>query len=93
MKRFFKEDLNMERKHVESKELEALSDDMFDDEIGLEDAIEDQKFAEKVRTLKRNLTKLTPKKNKKLRNYGVPMIRPNTTVEELVDIVNRIALS
>ena len=83
----------MEHKEVVSKELGSLSGENLDEEVGLEDAIEDQKFAEKVRNLKRNLTKLTAKKNKKLRNFGVPMIRPNTTVEELVDIVNRIALS
>jgi hypothetical protein len=62
------------------------------DDIILEEEI-DPRFVEKVRTLKRALPKLTSKRNKKLRQYGVETIRGNNTVEDLIDALMRITQS
>jgi hypothetical protein len=47
----------------------------------------DEQFAVKLRGLRQGLAQLASKKNKKLRQYGIDMIRPNSTVEELIDAV------
>jgi hypothetical protein len=62
------------------------------DEIEIEEEV-DPRFVEKVRSLKRSLPKLTSKKKRKLRQYGVEMIRGNNTVEDLVDALMRITQS
>jgi uncharacterized protein with PIN domain len=54
---------------------------------------EDPQFAQKVRDLKTVMNKLTSRKNKRLKQYGIAeMIRPNDTVEKLVDALRRCAV-
>jgi len=50
----------------------------------------DEQFASKVRSLKTQMSKLTQKKRKRLKQFGVGVIRPSTTVEGLVDILTKI---
>lgn len=52
--------------------------------------VEDPKFIEKVRTLRTTLTKLNQKKRRKLNQYGIGLIRPTATVEDLVDALMKI---
>jgi hypothetical protein len=69
------------------KRLTAQEEDVFEEEEI------DPRFVEKVRTLKRSLPRLTSKKKRKLRQYGVEMIRGNSTVEDLVDALMKVVNS
>ena len=52
---------------------------------------EDPQFAQKVRDLKQVMQKLTNKKNRRLKQFGISdMIRPSNTVEDLVDVLRRV---
>ena len=59
------------------------------DDKGEED-VEDPKFNEKIRTLKTTLMKISQKKRRRLQQYGIGLIRPNATVEDLVDALLKI---
>ena len=63
--------------------------DMLLEEDGDTEEI-DPRFIEKVRALKMSLPKLTQKKNRKLRQFGIGVIRPNSSVEDLVDALSRV---
>jgi hypothetical protein len=52
--------------------------------------VEDPKFVEKIRTLRTTLTKVNQKKRRRLQQYGIGLIRPNATVEDLVDALLKI---
>ncbi len=65
---------------VLAKELTAAEDDEGVDE----------QFASKVRGLKTQLSKLAPKKRRRLKQYGIGVIRPSATVEELVNALTKI---
>ena len=67
-------------------EIEVVEDELVEEEI-------DPRFVEKVRALKRSLPKLTSKKRRKLRQYGVEMIRGNNTVEDLVNALMKVVSS
>ena len=55
-----------------------------------EEVVEDPQFAQKVRNLKQVMQKLNNRKNRRLKQFGiVDMIRPNDTVETLVDALIR----
>lgn len=51
---------------------------------------EDPKFNEKIRTLKTLATKLSMKKRRRLQQFGIGLIRPNATVEDLVDALLKV---
>jgi len=55
-----------------------------------EDEEVDEKFAAKVRGLKSQMSKLTQKKRRRLKQFGIEIIRPNSTVEDLVDALSKI---
>ena len=55
-----------------------------------EEEVEDPKFVEKLRTLRSTLTKLSQKKRRRLQQFGIGLIRPNATVEDLVDALMKI---
>lgn len=52
--------------------------------------VEDPKFNEKIRTLRTMATKLSMKKRRRLQQYGIGLIRPNATVEDLVDALLKV---
>jgi len=54
--------------------------------------VEDPKFVEKIRNLRQVLTKLSQKKRRRLQQFGIGLIRPNATVEDLVDALMRVAV-
>jgi len=55
-----------------------------------EEVVEDPQFAQKVRNLKQVMQKLNNRKNRRLKQFGiVDMIRPNDSVETLVDALIR----
>ena len=53
--------------------------------------VEDPKFNEKIRTLRTTLVKISQKKRRRLQQYGIGLIRPNATVETLVDALLKIS--
>jgi non-homologous end joining protein Ku len=57
-----------------------------------ESDVEDPKFVEKIRNLRQVLTKLSQKKRRRLQQFGIGLIRPNATVEDLVDALMRVAV-
>ncbi len=79
-----------EAKKVVAKELLVLAKEIaaFDDEPMVEE--EDPRFAEKVRTLRQSMPVIGRKKNKRLRAFGVGLIRPNDTVESLIDALLKV---
>ena len=54
-----------------------------------EDVVDEQ-FVQKVRGLRQNLTKLAPKKSRRLKQFGIELIRPGDTVEDLVNALMKI---
>ena len=50
----------------------------------------DEAFASVVRGLRSKLNKLAPKKNRRLRQYGVGMIKQSGTVKDLVDALAKV---
>ena len=50
----------------------------------------DPKFVEKVRNLKKALSRLASKKKRKLGQYGVGIIKATNTVEDLVDALMKV---
>jgi non-homologous end joining protein Ku len=54
--------------------------------------VEDPKFMEKIRNLRQVLTKLSQKKRRRLQQFGIGLIRPNATVEDLVDALMKVAV-
>ncbi len=50
----------------------------------------DEAFASTVRGLRSKLTKLAPKKNRRLRQFGIGIIKPNGTVKDLVDALSKV---
>jgi uncharacterized protein with PIN domain len=78
---------------VVAKELVAVARELA--LLGADDGDEgeDPQFAQKVRDLKAVMSKLNSRKNKRLKQYGqAEMIRPNDTVEKLVDALRRCAV-
>jgi hypothetical protein len=67
-----------------AKQLIGLAKNLVAAEDEDED-VEDPKFMEKIRTLKTLATKLGMKKRRRLQQFGIGLIRPNATVEDLVD--------
>ncbi len=53
--------------------------------------VDDPKFNEKIRTLRTTLVKISQKKRRRLQQYGIGLIRPNATVETLVDALLKIS--
>jgi len=51
----------------------------------------DPRFVEKVRDLKTQLPRLASKKNRRLSQYGIGVIRSRDTVEDLVDALRKVA--
>ena len=51
----------------------------------------DPKFVETVRALKTSLPRLTSKKNRKLNQYGIGVIKGTNTVEDLVNALMQVA--
>lgn len=54
------------------------------------DGEEDAAFIQRVRGLRQKLNKLGPKKRRKLNQYGIGMIRPSGTVEDLVGALEKV---
>lgn len=83
-----------EAKKVVAKELLVLAKEIaaFDDEpVGsMVEEVEDPRFAEKVRTLRQSMPVITRKKNKRLRQFGIGLLRPNDTVESLIDALLKV---
>ena len=82
----------MER-DVLAKQLIVLAKSLAGEETGAEDTedtADDPKFNEKIRNLRTLATKLQQKKRRRLQQYGIGLIRPNSTVEDLVDALLRV---
>ena len=60
-----------------------------EDEIVDEEEI-DENFVQRVRALRQQLTKLAPKKRRRLKQFGIELIRPGDTVEDLVNAIGKI---
>jgi len=70
-----------------AKELLALANALVAEEESEE---MDQKFLDKIKELKQFASKLGPKKAKRLNTFGVGVIKPTATVEELVDALRKV---
>jgi len=75
---------------VVAKQLVMLAKGILAAEPEGEEDVEDPKFNEKIQTLKTTLTKIRAKKRRQLRQFGIGLIRPNSTVEDLVDSLLKI---
>jgi len=71
-----------------AQKLVRIADMLLEGDVVEEEV--DPRFIEKVRALKMSLPKLTQKKNRKLRQFGIGVIRPNSSVEDLVDALSRV---
>lgn len=80
-----KEDM---RKIVASELIKVA--EMLGDFEGTESTEADPAFVEKLREVRQQMTRLAPRKNKKLRQFGIGLIRPSDTVEDLVNVLSTI---
>ena len=55
-----------------------------------DDGVEDPRFIEKIRNLKKSMSKLSSKKKRKLNQYGIGVIKGNNTVEDLVNALSKV---
>lgn len=55
-----------------------------------EEETEDPKFIEKIRNLKKSMSKLSSKKKRKLNQYGIGVLKGNNTVEDLVNALSKV---
>ena len=81
--------MNREAKLIAAKKCLDLARDLIAEDEGVEDA-EDQAFTQRVRGLKTKLNKLGQKKRRKLTQFGIGTIRPNSTVEDLVGALEQV---
>jgi len=51
---------------------------------------QDEAFASRIRNIRTRMNKLSQKKRRKLNQYGVGIIRPNSTVEDLVGALEKV---
>jgi len=73
-----------------AQKLVRIADMLLEGDVDVVEEEVDPRFIEKVRALKMSLPKLTQKKNRKLRQFGIGVIRPNSSVEDLVDALSRV---
>ena len=64
---------------------------LFEDE-DMELEMEDPAFASKVRALKMALPSIGRRKNQRLMRFGIGMIRPNATVEDLINALLQVGV-
>ena len=50
----------------------------------------DQAFTQRVRNIKTQITRLGPKKKRRLKQFGVGLIRPTATVEDLIGALEQV---
>jgi len=79
----------MEKRIVVAKQLLALAKKLVAED---EEEVVDEAFRSKLMGLKTKLLKLAPRKSRRLRNFGIDVtLRPgSTTIEDLVNVLNRI---
>ena len=77
------------QKNKVAKELLVIARSLVADNDDEADVV-DPKFNEKIRTLRQSLVKISQKKRRRLQQYGIGLIRPNATVETLVDALLRV---
>jgi sugar-specific transcriptional regulator TrmB len=80
----------MDKRELVAKELLLMAKQFLAVEPDEEGDVEDPKFNEKIRTLRTTLTKINQKKRRRLQQFGIGLIRPNATVEDLVDALLKI---
>ena len=51
---------------------------------------DDPRFIEKIRGLKKDMSKITSKKKRKLNQYGIGVLKGNNTVEDLIDALSKV---
>lgn len=84
-----KEETSMDRKMIASELVRIAGILAAAEDEGEEQ--EDPQFAQIVRDLKQNMQKLTNKKSRRLKQFGISdMIRPNNTVEDLINVLRRV---
>lgn len=83
--------MNRERRLMAAKQLLALAKQLTAapaDEEG-DDAVDEQ-MAGRIRNIRMKLNKLGQKKTRKLNTFGVEIIRPSDTVEDLIGAVEKV---
>lgn len=81
----------MDKRKMVAQELLVLAKSLLAVDPEPEDVdVDDPKFNEKIRTLRTTLTKINQKKRRRLQQFGIGLIRPNATVEDLVDALLKI---
>ena len=81
----------MDKRKMVAQELLVLAKSLLAIKKDEEVETEDPKWAEKIQTLKQGLSVVRSKgKRKQLRQFGIPLIRPTATIEELVDALLKI---
>ena len=55
-----------------------------------EEEEEDPRFIEKIRNLKKMMSKLGSKKKRRLNQYGIGVIKGNNTVEDLINALSKV---
>ena len=80
--------MDKETRVMVAKKLIRLADMMMESEV--EEEI-DPNFVAKVRALRQVLPRLAQKKRRKLRQFGIGLIRPNDNVESLIDALMAVA--
>jgi hypothetical protein len=84
----------MDKRKMVAQELLVLAKSLLAVEEPVEESdVDDPKFNEKIRNLRTTLTKINQKKRRRLQQFGIGLIRPNATVEDLVDALLKITMA
>ena len=83
------EEVEMEKRLMVARKLLALAREIESQDEEEEDVV-DEAFAAKVRTIKTKMSQLARMKNRRLKQFGIGILRPSSRVEELVDALIKI---
>jgi hypothetical protein len=78
--------MNREKRIMAAKRFLVLARQLMAEGQGEEGEgdVQDEQFAARIRNLRTKMNKLGQKKRRKLNQYGITMLRPSDTVEDLV---------
>jgi hypothetical protein len=79
----------MDEKTMVAKELVKVASLLVAEEGEAPEA-EDEAFVQKLRDIRTGLLSINKKKNTRLSDYGIGVIRPTTKVHELVDVLLKV---
>lgn len=82
--------MNEAQRREAAERLLKMAKHLLAEEPAAEEEAEDPKFIEKIRELKKVMSKLSSKKKRKLNQYNIGILKGTNTVEDLIDALAKV---